>query len=698
MSHPHREDEQPRARPAGRVAERVLLIGWDGAQWSIVRPLLADGRLPHLESLLTGGACGELVCPRPFVAASAWTSLATGKRPHEHGILHASCPTGDGSDVQPITRLGRRCAAVWNILNRAGLRTHVVGWPATHPAEEIDGVCVSEWFSVPFVQTPQVQPEGPAVLPLDVERQLRARRVAPSQVEEMTLAQVLPRQTVGASRHKQLASVCQALLAETATTFRAIRWCLRNQSWDFAACVFPAIRLCHELTRWLQSVPGSDAEIAQGIVKGSYEYHDLLLGQLIQQAGENTHIIAVSPGGHVTAKTGGADEPDDARSPVTPGRNAGFAAVCGPHVRHFVFPSKRSVLDVVPTTLALLGVAYGKDMGGRPWLDVLEGDFEPAVVDTCDVEAPDDAGTGSDESTGPVVEGSTSPNGENQSVQHLLELGYADPVEVAARESARRCRQETDLNRVISLLDAGLVSQAIATLEQLTEEHPDLLRAHEQLADAYFRANDPQSARREIDWLMGRGVELPRLYFLLGAIEFGERRFDLAIEHLRCAGRAGNRLPGLHALEGSTYLQQRDLAAAENAFQSSIELEGPNLRAHDGLAAVYLRLGRYEEAAVNALAALDKEMRFGKAHYHLGVALLHLGKPSEALHAFETWASVDPSSAAPYRWMAYACRQYLDDAPRAAAYQRQGRELVRRRREETIRRRSDDTSAPSSAP
>ena len=99
-------------------------------------------------------------------------------------------------------------------------------------------------------------------------------------------------------------------------------------------------------------------------------------------------------------------------------------------------------------------------------------------------------------------------------------------------------------------------------------------------------------------------------------------------------------------------LRKRNFAAAETAFRSSIERDGPTLQSLDGLAAVNLDLGRYEEAAVNALDALAQEMRFGRAHYHLAVALLHLDKPHEALRALESWAAVEPQAAAPYRWMA----------------------------------------------
>ena len=49
----------------------------------------------------------------------------------------------------------------------------------------------------------------------------------------------------------------------------------------------------------------------------------------------------------------------------------------------------------------------------------------------------------------------------DRSVEHLVELGYVDPHDVAAREAVDNCRRCTELNRAISLMDAGLMAEAI---------------------------------------------------------------------------------------------------------------------------------------------------------------------------------------------------------------------------------------------
>jgi len=107
---------------------KLLVIGWDAADWKVARPLMEEGRMPHLARLVAGGASGNLATIYPPLSPMLWTSIATGKRPPKHGIHGFVEPLPDGSGVRPITTLGRRTRAVWNILHLNGLRPSVVGW------------------------------------------------------------------------------------------------------------------------------------------------------------------------------------------------------------------------------------------------------------------------------------------------------------------------------------------------------------------------------------------------------------------------------------------------------------------------------------------------------------------------------------------------------------------------------------------
>jgi len=53
------------APPTARPVSRVLLVGMDGLEWSVVRPLLAQGRMPNLLALMQRGSYGYLASMKP---------------------------------------------------------------------------------------------------------------------------------------------------------------------------------------------------------------------------------------------------------------------------------------------------------------------------------------------------------------------------------------------------------------------------------------------------------------------------------------------------------------------------------------------------------------------------------------------------------------------------------------------------------
>ncbi len=78
-----------------RLARKVLLVGWDTADWNIVSPMLDAGALPRLASLVERGTMGRLTATAPVHSPSLWTSIVTGRRAYGHGILTADEPDPD---------------------------------------------------------------------------------------------------------------------------------------------------------------------------------------------------------------------------------------------------------------------------------------------------------------------------------------------------------------------------------------------------------------------------------------------------------------------------------------------------------------------------------------------------------------------------------------------------------------------------
>src|SRR5271169_5248427 len=114
------------ARPAP-----LFVVGWDGADWKLLDPLMQRGLLPNLSALLARGRTWNLETVNPMISPLIWTTLATGRSPVDHGIA-------DFQELDPKTRVrvpisgwSRKVPAIWNVASAKGLKVGVVGWWAT---------------------------------------------------------------------------------------------------------------------------------------------------------------------------------------------------------------------------------------------------------------------------------------------------------------------------------------------------------------------------------------------------------------------------------------------------------------------------------------------------------------------------------------------------------------------------------------
>ena len=129
-----------------RIAKKVLLIGWDAADWKVIKPLIAEGKMPTLAKFIAEGVHGKIKTLDPPLSPMLWTSMATGYRADKHGILGFIEPLADNSGIRPVTSTSRKVRAIWNILHNQGMRSNVVGWWPSNPAEPINGVMVSNLY------------------------------------------------------------------------------------------------------------------------------------------------------------------------------------------------------------------------------------------------------------------------------------------------------------------------------------------------------------------------------------------------------------------------------------------------------------------------------------------------------------------------------------------------------------------------
>src|SRR5258708_32659058 len=272
------------------LAKKVLLIGWDAADWKVINPLLDHGLMTTLDDFINHGVMGNLATLRPILSPMLGNSIATGKRPDKHGILGFMEPDPQTGGVRPVTSTSRKVKAIWNILTQLGYKTHVRGWFAGHPAEPIDGISVSDLYPYAVAPLGEKWPLPPgAVHPEGMRELLAELRMHPSEVTEAAILPWIPRATeINQEKDKGLYAFAKTL-AENCSIHNAATWILENQEWDFLAVYYNGIdHFCHGFMHYhpprMEGIPEDKFEIYKDVVNGAYRFHDMLLETLLRLA------------------------------------------------------------------------------------------------------------------------------------------------------------------------------------------------------------------------------------------------------------------------------------------------------------------------------------------------------------------------------------------------------------------------------
>jgi len=130
-------------------AEKLLVIGWDGATFDLIGPLIKAGCMPHMAKLIERGMSGPLASTVPAVTPVAWTTYMTGVNPGKHGIFDAFLLDRQACAMRFVSAARRRVKPVWRLLSERGRAASAVNVPVTYPPDKVSGVCISGMFTPP---------------------------------------------------------------------------------------------------------------------------------------------------------------------------------------------------------------------------------------------------------------------------------------------------------------------------------------------------------------------------------------------------------------------------------------------------------------------------------------------------------------------------------------------------------------------
>jgi predicted AlkP superfamily phosphohydrolase/phosphomutase len=122
---------------------KTLLIGLDGATFSVLDPLIERGVMPALGGIVARGVRAPLHSVVPPLTPPAWTSLMTGKRPGEHGVFDFfQKETPDSEYFQFASSRDVRSATIWSLAGDHGRRVVSLNFPLMFPPPAVNGYVV----------------------------------------------------------------------------------------------------------------------------------------------------------------------------------------------------------------------------------------------------------------------------------------------------------------------------------------------------------------------------------------------------------------------------------------------------------------------------------------------------------------------------------------------------------------------------
>ncbi len=373
---------------------RVVILGFDGANWPTIDPLIKKGKLPFLKQLKEDSAWAYFKTCKPTKSNVVWSSIASGKNMMKHGIMDFAFLRKSGIKV-PYSKSERMAPMIWQILDEYRRRSMVLNWWVSHPPDPINGVMISDYFRLVFRRKPdKINEFEESIHPASYFRLFRKMvernnyRAILKQTGLADFPALFYEKYPGGNIKRTVTLKNYPGFVQQDDLIERASWYLYNkEKFDFFATYFRLPDIAqHSVTHLMdrqfkkklisafetntvtQSMIDEAVLQVSDILESVYRHMEKIIKDYItHERNRNTTFLIMSDHGF-TFYPGGYNHyglPDEYPAPD------GILMVHGPGVKRGRI-EKASIFDIAPTILYLLNHPVGQDMDGRPLKEIFQ--------------------------------------------------------------------------------------------------------------------------------------------------------------------------------------------------------------------------------------------------------------------------------------------------------------------------------------
>jgi predicted AlkP superfamily phosphohydrolase/phosphomutase/tetratricopeptide (TPR) repeat protein len=644
---------------------KVLLIGWDSADWKMIDLLMDAGMMPAMKRLVDGGVRGRFATLDPPLSPMLWTTMATGMRPYKHGIIGFVENDGQGG-VRPITSYGRMVNAFWNIFTKEGLKSNVVGWWPSNPVESINGVMVSDRFQQERKGSKVIDleeweiPPG-TIYPESITEQIKDLRIHPYEITGNLVMPFVPKAVERNEKEDPRLTVITRFLAHSASLHAVTTELMETTDWDITAVYHDALdHFSHGFMKFnpprMEGLDEEMFELYKDVVKGAYVYHDMMLERLLNLVDDDTTVILVSDHGFHSDHLRPKYVPKVPSGPAVEHAPYGIFVARGPGIKKGERIHGARVLDLTPTLLTIFDLPVGRDMDGKPLVSIFDHPREVKYIDSWE----NDTRFGGEL----VIKEEDVKTDNEAALQQLIDLGYIDETLVPdgadadekKRKKLRDVVRENSFYLAKSMVGGGQLDDALEILLEIEDREKPDFRYLLEILNISIKTKRFALAEEYLHYIRTNDLMNPDYLNVLEAqVKIGQNDASAAYALLTQASADFSDSVQVLLDYGKLLITLWDTERARKAFERILELDPMNPYAFHGVGLSYLREARHEEALDQFLNAVDSLFHYPIAHLHIGETLALMKDYENAIHSFKIVESIAPHYIRTYRWLVDLC-------------------------------------------